>query len=134
GQDSIAATTLYFGLGLFTLLPLLAWQWAMDPSFLGDWPRWILPALLAGLIYAVSFHSYVWGLSVGEVSYLAPLYSIGFIFLYLLDLTLGEASFRLLALAGILLVTLGVVLLNIEPGRPIRAALNPLTMLAQPGA
>ena len=134
GRDSIVSTTLYFGLGLLMLLPPIVWQWLTTPDYLGVWQVWIVTALLAGLIYMVAFHSYVWGLSIGEVSYLAPLYATAFVWLYMLDLVFGEAVWGWRPAAGILLVTLGVVLLNVEHGKPIVAALNPMVMLRQPGA
>jgi drug/metabolite transporter (DMT)-like permease len=134
GRDSITSTTLYFGLGLLFLVPPIVWQWISTPDYLSNWQGWIWPALAAGLIYMVAFHSYVWGLSIGEVSYLSPLYATAFVWLYALDLMYGEATLGLRPALGILLVTLGVVLLNVIPGRSLTAALNPLVMLRQPGA
>ena len=134
GRDSVAATTVYFGIGELLLLPLLAWQWLTTPGYVGDISAWIGYALVAGVIYGISFHVYVWGLSVGEVSLLAPLYGTMFIWLYAMDVAFGEAQLGWLPLLGILAVTLGVVFLNIAPGRSLRDVLNPLTVLRQPGA
>jgi len=134
GRDSVAATTVYFGIGEMLLVPLIVWQWLITPGYVGDFGAWIGYALLSGVIYGVSFHVYVWGLSVGEVSLLAPLYGTMFIWLYAMDVAFGEAQLGWLPLTGILAVTLGVVFLGIAPGRSLRDVLNPLTVLRQPGA
>ncbi|MBN2080850.1 DMT family transporter [bacterium] len=133
-RDSIAATTVYFGIGELLLVPLILWQWAHDPAYAAGIGGWIGWALLSGLIYAVSFHVYVYGMSVGEVSLLAPLYATMFLWLYLMDILWGEAVFGWLQLAGILAVMTGVVFLNIAPGRNLAQVLNPLTVIRQPGA
>jgi len=133
-RNSIAACTVYFGIGELLLLPLIIWQWAAHPNYLATFELWIGYALMSGLIYAVCFNTYVWSLSVGEVSLLSPLYATAFIWLYLLDIVFGEAKLALLPAAGILAVTVGIVFLNIEPGRPLLQVLNPLTVLKQPGA
>ncbi|MEP0814490.1 MAG: EamA family transporter [bacterium] len=134
GRDSIAATTVYFGLGELLLLPLVAWQWATPPGYAADIGAWILPALASGAIYAVAFNTYVWGMSIGEVSYLSPLYASMFVFLYAMDLLAGNAKFGLLPAAGVAAVALGVILLQIEPGRRVLEILNPLNVLRRPGA
>ena len=133
-RNSIAATTVYFGFGELLLVPLILWQWLADPAYAGDIARWLPYALLAGVIYAISFHVYVHGMSIGEVSLLAPLYSTMFIWLYAMDIIFGQARFGLIPLAGIAAVTLGVIFLNIEPGRPLLQVLNPLNVIRQPGA
>jgi drug/metabolite transporter (DMT)-like permease len=138
GEDSVAATTVYFGLGLVFILPLWVWQWLRDPAYFAQWQSWLGAALLTGLIYAVAFHAYVWALSVGEVSYLAPLYATAFLWLYALDLWRGNALFSTQAGLGIIAVWLGVVLLNLPAAGAgpagMLAALNPMTILRQPGA
>jgi uncharacterized membrane protein len=73
-------------------------------------------------------------MSVGEVSFLAPLFGTSFVFLYVLDVTFGEAQLTFAASLGILAVTAGVVFLNIAPGLKLATVLNPLTALRQPGA
>jgi transporter family protein len=134
GRDSMAATTVYFGIGELLLLPVIAWQWAKHPGYAANIGEWIGYALIAGAIYAVCFNVYVWGLSVGEVSLLSPLYATMFIWLYVMDVLFGGARFGLLTLAGILAVTLGIAALNIVPGRSLREVLNPLNVIRQPGA
>lgn len=134
GRDSIAATTVYFGIGELLLLPVVAWQWIGNPAYPGDVSAWIGYALASGVIYAIAFNVYVWGLSVGEVSLLAPLYATMFIWLYALDIIFGDAVFGVRPLFGILAVMAGVVILNIEPGRSLAHVLNPLTVFRQPGA
>lgn len=134
GRDSIAATTLYFGIGVSMLLPIVLWQAWADPLYFSAFGSWIMPCLASGLIYALSFHTYVYAMSVGEVSYLTPLYATAFLFLYILDISFGDATFGLVPLTGILIVMLGVVILNLQPGQDWHHALNPLTMLRQPGA
>ncbi len=134
GRSSIAATTLYFGIGVSLLLPLVLFQAWQDPNYFADFQRWILPCMASGLIYALSFHTYVHAMSVGEVSYLTPLYSTAFLFLYGLDIIFGDATFGVLPLIGILIVMLGVVVLNLKPGDDWHDCLNPMTVLRQPGA
>ncbi|MEZ5338231.1 MAG: EamA family transporter [bacterium] len=134
GRGSIAATTLYFGIGIGLLLPVVLWQAWQDPQYFAGISGWILPCLASGLIYALSFHTYVHAMSVGEVSYLTPLYATAFLFLYLLDIVFGTASFGLIPLAGILVVMLGVVLLNLKPGADWHCSLHPMLVLRQPGA
>ncbi len=134
GRDSIAATTVYFGIGELLLLPVVAWQWIGNPAYPGDVGAWIGYALASGVVYAIAFNVYVWGLSVGEVSLLAPLYATMFIWLYALDIIFGDAVFGLRPLLGILAVMAGVVLLNIAPGRSLMQVLSPLTVFRQPGA
>lgn len=134
GRSSITATTLYFGIGIGMLLPLVLWQAWHNPLYFADIHSWILPCIASGLIYAVSFHTYVYAMSVGEVSYLTPLYATAFLFLYVLDIIFGDATFGLLPIAGILIVMLGVVVLNLQPGDDWHKSLNPLLVLRQPGA
>ncbi|MCB1187445.1 EamA family transporter [bacterium] len=134
GRSSIAATTLYFGIGILLLLPVIIWQASTNPLYFADIHIWILPCVASGLIYALSFHTYVYAMSVGEVSYLTPLYATAFLFLYLLDIVFGTASFGLVPLGGILVVMLGVVLLNLKPGADWHKSLNPLLVVRQPGA
>jgi drug/metabolite transporter (DMT)-like permease len=138
GEGSVAATTLYFGLGCVFILPLWLCEWLRNPAYIVNAGAWLGAALLTGLIYAAAFHAYVWALSVGEVSYLAPLYATAFLWLYALDLWQGNASFSLQAGLGIVTVWLGVVLLNVPLVRAtaggVLTALNPVTLLRQPGA
>ena len=133
-RNAIAATTVYFGIGELLLLPMLAWEWLSTPGYFAALPQWLPWALLSGAIYAVSFHVYVYGLSIGEVSLLAPLYATMFVWLYAMDLLAGHATFSWLAVAGIALVTLGIVTLNIAPGRNLWQVLNPWHVITQPGA
>jgi drug/metabolite transporter (DMT)-like permease len=134
GRGNIAATTLSFGLAVLLILPLMVWQYFSGHADLSTWPSWIGYCVASGVLYAVGFHSYVYGMSRGEVSYLTPLYATAFIWLYLLDVTLGDAVFGLRAALGILAVTVGIVFLNMEPGASGWLALHPMTMLRRPGA
>lgn len=134
GRNSYAATALYFGLGELMLLPFICWQALALPGYFAEVDRWIVPALITGVIYAVSFHAYVWAMGVGEVTFLAPLFGVSFVFLYILDITFGAAEFTLPASLGILAVTAGVAILNIAPGLNLWQVLNPRTVLSQPGA
>jgi transporter family protein len=134
GRDSVAATTVYFGIGELLLVPVIVWQWIKHPGYAANMGEWLGYALIAGAIYAVCFNVYVWGLSVGEVSLLSPLYATMFIWLYAMDVLFGGAQFGLLPLAGILAVTLGIAALNIVPGRSLGEVLNPLNVIRQPGA
>ena len=133
GRNSIAACTLYFGLGELMLIPVFAWQWAHDPGYAAQIGAWILPALITGVIYAISFHTYVYAMSVGEVSYLAPLYATAFIWLYMLDVVFGNAHLAAVPISGIALVSLGFIFLNLAPGRSVREALKTTWTLHQPG-
>jgi uncharacterized membrane protein len=133
-RDSFAATTVYFGFGEILLVPLIIREFIAYPGAIADVRLWIAPALASGIIYTVAFHSYVWGMAVGEVSYLTPLYSSMFIFLYVLDVTFGNAQLALIPLAGVLAVALGIIFLNIEPGARMRDVLSPASVLRKPGA
>jgi drug/metabolite transporter (DMT)-like permease len=136
-RDSTVTTTLYFGLGLLFLAPLVALQWASTPTYTSTIDQWIGAALLTGLIYAVSFHAYVRAMSVGEVSYLTPLYATAFLWLYALDVLNGNAQLALRPISGVLLVWIGVVLLNLNGHHGLSGlldALDPRTLLRQPGA
>lgn len=153
-RDSVAATTLYFGVAELLLIPLWAWQWLHDPAYVARIGEWIAAALITGVIYAVAFHTYVYALSVGEVSYLAPLYATAFIWLYILDVLFGAARLGWLPALGVLAVTLGIASLGRAPPavqrapvsstrspqaverRPFRlpAWLNPAIPLRHPGA
>lgn len=136
-RDSTAATTLYFGLGLLFLAPLVVWQWLSTPGYTAALPLWISAALITSVIYAISFHSYVKAMSVGEVSYLSPLYATAFLWLYALDVLNGNAQLAARPLLGVLLVCAGVVLLNLSGPQGLAAllrALDPRTLLRQPGA
>jgi drug/metabolite transporter (DMT)-like permease len=136
-RDSIAATTLFFGLGLLFILPLWLYEWWRTPDYFGQWQAWLGAALITGVIYAVAFHTYVWGLSIGEVSYLTPLYATAFLWLYALDVAFGNTELGWRPLGGILCVWAGIVLLNLTTARGFHnwlAALDPRTLLRQPGA
>ena len=129
-RDSTAATTLTFGVELLILLPLAAWAYAAGAQF-ADVPLWIGYALVSGMLYALGFHSYVYGLSVGEVSFLTPLFATAFVWLYVLDILFGDAILAWRPALGILAITVGIVFLNSAGGR---LNLNPLALLRQPGA
>lgn len=133
GRDSVAATTLYFGIGELLLIPLAALQWLNDPAYLARISEWIIPALVTAVIYAVSFHTYVYAMGVGEVSYLTPLYATAFIWLYVLDVIFGQARLGLLPACGVGAVTLGIAFLNAEPGRAWSSSLNLARLVRQPG-
>ncbi len=133
-RDSIAATVVYFGFGEILLLPLVIREFILNPNVIWDAGTWISAAMLSGLVYTAAFHSYFYGMGKGEVSYLTPLYSSMFVFLYFLDIVFGEARFGLLPMSGIACVALGVIFLNVEPGKKIADILNPLTVLKKPGA
>jgi len=140
-RGSIAATTLSFGLAVLLITPIVVWQYATGSASFADIPRWIGPGCISGLLYAVGFHSYVYGLSRGEVSYLTPLYATAFIWLYALDVLFGGATLALRPVLGIAAVTAGIVFLTpvglapgLSPAGRLGRQLNPLTLLHQPGA
>lgn len=133
-RDSIAATTVYFGFGILFLLPVAIYQFAADPAIFAGIETWIGAALISGVIYTIAFHAYVYGMSIGEVSFLSPLYASMFIFLYAMDVTIGQAKLAPVPVAGILAVALGIIILNAAPGVKIGELLNPLFVLKRPGA
>ena len=133
-RDSFAATTVYFGIGELLLVPLIVRELVTTPGIIADVRLWILPALLSGVIYTAAFHAYVWGMAVGEVSYLTPLYSSMFVFLYALDVAFGHARLAIIPVAGILAVALGIIFLNVKPGARILDVLNPANVIRSPGA
>jgi drug/metabolite transporter (DMT)-like permease len=133
GRDSVAATTLYFGIGELLLIPLWAWQWYCDPAYVARIGEWIIPAAITAVIYAVSFHTYVYAMGVGEVSYLTPLYATAFVWLYVLDVLFGHAHLGWLPACGVGAVTLGLAFLNAAPGRAWRESLSLGRLWRQPG-
>jgi uncharacterized membrane protein len=145
GRDTVAATTFTFGVELLILIPLTAWVYVTGGASLHDLPRWIWFALASGMLYALGFHSYVYGLSVGEVSFLTPLFATAFVWLYVLDLQFGAAQFGWRPIAGILSISLGIVFLNSTSTKGVGSHPHPgrgqgpapsgvLGILRQPGA
>ncbi|MCC7477132.1 EamA family transporter [bacterium] len=138
----IAACTFSFGIAWLLLALVVGFEWSASPGLFSTIGDWWWQALATGLLFTAAFHSYVWAMSVGEVSYLTPLYATGFVWLYVLDVLFGDAQLGWQAIGGTAAVALGVMLLNATPhkgeGRGAswhwREALNPLNTLRQPGA
>ncbi len=133
-RDSIAATTVYFGFGVIFLLPVAIIQFAANPAIFDGAEKWLGAALISGVIYTIAFHAYVYGMSIGEVSFLSPLYASMFVFLYAMDVTIGEANLAPVPVAGILAVALGIIFISAAPGVKPVELLNPLFFLKKPGA
>jgi drug/metabolite transporter (DMT)-like permease len=134
GQSSIAATALFVLVGGALVIPLAAVMISTDPSLLAELPQWIDNSLLSSVIFTSGMILFMWALGRGDVSLLAPLTSLTFIILYVFDLLAGSVGFCWCAPAGIVLVTGGVTLLNLQPGVNIWQALSPMTVLRHPGA
>jgi uncharacterized membrane protein len=154
GYDPFAVTTLWVFFGEVMFAILIAFRAAGDPTYFQGVMEWLPLALIPGLLYGVSFHAYVNALKIGEVSLLTPLFASGFVLMYIYDVIGGWAELSVVPLAGVLLVTLGIALLNPAPvgeapaagaavtqnGKPRIALaeavrrLDPRVLLRQPGA
>jgi len=141
GFDPTAVTTLYVGLGQVMFAIVIAWQALGRPDYFAGMGSWLPLSLVSGICVAVSFHTFIRAMRVGEVSVLTPLFSTGFIFMYVFDVLAGYARLHWLPLCGVLLVTLGVAFLSPPPqssnGGGLDAflkRLNPAWVLKQPGA
>jgi uncharacterized membrane protein len=138
-RDAVAATVLYVGLGELMFLVVLALQASGRPDICAGALSWLPLALVPSLLNAACFFSFIHAMRIGEVSLLTPLFAVSFIVIYALDVAAGYAPLSLLPLSGVLLVTLGVVLLapasEKSPLRPAtRQRLDPRWLLRQPGA
>ncbi|GEM_PF-950062 len=139
GRDATAATVLYVGLGELLFLLVLAVQALGRPDLCAGALGWLPLALIPSLLNAACFFSFIRAMRIGEVSLLTPLFAVSFIVIYALDVAAGYAPLSALPLSGVLLVTLGVVLLT--PGSERTAGtealwvrLDPRWLLSQPGA
>ena len=139
GFDPTAVTTLYVGLGQVFFGAVIFASAVRTTGYFNGLTAWLPLALVSGVCVAVSFHTFIRAMRVGEVSILTPLFATGFIFMYILDVMAGFARLHWLPLAGVLLVTLGVSGLSPPSGDgPSRGIdwrrLNPRWVLSQPGA
>lgn len=139
GRDATAATVLYVGLGELMFLIVLALQALGRPDLCAGMLSWLPLALVPSLLNAACFFSFIRAMRIGEVSLLTPLFAVSFIVIYALDVAAGYAPLSAAPLAGVLLVTLGVVLLTPGPEQPAssKAAwrrFDPRWLLRQPGA
>jgi len=130
-RDSVIATSLAYTLALGVLTPLVLLGVIGHEPF-ANLHAWLHLALISGTIAALGYNLYMYALSRGDVSVLAPVYATGLLFLYLIELTYGTAHFSWLALLGILCVTAGISLLSTE-GEGWRRLLNPHLVLREPG-
>jgi drug/metabolite transporter (DMT)-like permease len=132
-RSPIIVNTAFCLISVVLIAPWTLYILLARPDALGTL-AWADNALLSGSIFAVSFMVYGWSIGKGDVNLLTPLVSLTFVFVYFTDLIAGNRGFGWLPLAGIVLVTVGVTLLNLSPKLPWRSALNPLNILRQPGA
>ena len=143
GMDATAVTVTYVGLGEVFFLVLIAAAALRQPGYFDGMLAWLPLALIPSLFHALSFHTFVRAMEVGEVSLLTPLFAAGFILMYIYDVLAGYAQLNWLPLSGVLLVALGVSFLN--PGAddadgsqsPLAwnwRKLDPRWILRQPGA
>jgi len=134
GRDPSAATTLYVGLGELFFAAIIAFQALRQPGYFDGLLAWLPLALIPGLLYAVSFHTFIRAMRVGEVSLLTPLFATGFIMMYAYDVAAGFQPLSWLPLSGVLLVSVGVGFLHPAHEMDWRRLLNLGWVLKQPGA
>jgi len=134
GQSALVVTAVFTLFGsLFALLPA-GYSLARDPSQLAGISGWAIYPFAGSIAFTIGMVSFNRALRVGDVSLLAPLTALTFVFVYILDLAVGNTSITVTAVAGILVVTAGMALLNLRPGTPLSKSLLPLAVLRQPGA
>jgi drug/metabolite transporter (DMT)-like permease len=142
GFDPVAVVVAYVGLGELLFALIAAGQAVSNPAYFAGTLSWLPWALIPGLCYALSFFTFIRAMQLGEVSLLTPLFATAFVMLYIIDVLAGYARLGLLPLAGVLLVTLGVVFLSPSAadaqsapplGLDLRR-LNPTWILRKPGA
>ena len=130
-QNPLAATAIAYGIALLVLFPLLLIP-ALQPADTAPLSEWLPYAAASGIVAIAGYVLYTMSLAAGEVSLVTPVYSLGLIFIYILDLAIGRAHFGWLQLLGILLVTFGVAALNGTKGMFSRRGM--LKVMTSPGA
>jgi drug/metabolite transporter (DMT)-like permease len=130
-RSPLAATAIAYGIALLILLLLLAIN-PFPEQANGLSMQWLPYALASGVVAIAGYLLYTKSLADGEVSLVAPVYSLGLIFIYVLDLIFGKAVFSWLALLGILLVTFGIAALEGTSGLFSRSGM--LRVMGRPGA
>jgi len=134
GQSAVVVTALFALFGsLFALLPA-GYSLARDPSQLGGITGWAIYPFAGSVAFIVGMVSFNRALRVGDVSLLSPLTALTFVFVYILDLAVGNRAVSATAVTGILVVTAGMALLNFKRGVSLSSSLSPLAVLRQPGA
>jgi uncharacterized membrane protein len=131
---SVAITAVFGLFGSIALLPVvlfLAWR---EPGLITGLPPALPWAAMSSISFTGGLIAFMWALRRGDINLLVPLTSLSFIFLYVWELATGVTHFSFGALAGILLVMLGVSMLNLSPGIGLKQALNPLEIIRRPGA
>jgi drug/metabolite transporter (DMT)-like permease len=134
GQSALVVTALFTLFGsLVSLLPASV-SLVRDPGQLAAIGSWVHYPVAGSIAFTIGMVSFNRALRVGDVSLLAPLTALTFVFVYILDLAVGNTTITLTAVAGILVVTIGMALLNLRPGLPLKIALAPFAVMRQPGA
>ena len=124
GRPAGEAAAVFFGVGALVLLPVAA-PWANR-----DW-RFLAWAAPAGLVYAAAYWLYVLALAQGEVSRVAPLASLGAVFVVLLAAwRLGEPLTAAKLVGAVLIAAGSAWLQRPEPGAPRPSARAAAAMLA----
>jgi drug/metabolite transporter (DMT)-like permease len=141
GFDPTAVTTLYVGLGQVMFAAVIVVSIIRNPAYFNGMLDWLPLSFISAICCAVSFHTFIRAMKIGEVSVLTPLFATGFIFMYIFYVLAGYAALAWLPLGGVLVVTLGVAFLNQPPEAATAESprqpwqrLNPQWVLRQPGA
>ncbi|MFW5976794.1 MAG: EamA family transporter [Bacillota bacterium] len=100
GNNSIEVTVLFFGIGVFFLLPFIIGPGINSFTFLPY-------AFISSCIYSLTFVLYVRALSEGEVSLVTPIASLNILFLFLISVIFLKESFTIYKAGGILLIFYG---------------------------
>lgn len=131
---SVASTAVFGLFGSIALVPVVGWMVWRDASVLDGLGSALPFSLLSSTSFTIGLIAFMWALRRGDVNLLVPLTSLSFIFLYAYELASGVTHFSFGALAGILLVMLGVSMLNLSPEVSVSKALNPLEIIRRRGA
>ncbi|MCB1216476.1 hypothetical protein KDL44_03745 [bacterium] len=133
-HGSVAITAVFGLIGSLALIPVVLILALRNPAILNGLPPALPWLALSSIFFTVGLITFMWALRQGDINLLIPLTSLSFIFLYAMELATGSNHFSWLALAGILLVMLGLIMLNLSPGLSLATALNPLAVVRRPGA
>jgi drug/metabolite transporter (DMT)-like permease len=134
GQSAMVVTALFTLFGSLVSLIPAGINLALDPTALDGFAGWVHYPIAGSVAFTIGMVSFNRALRVGDVSLLAPLTALTFVFVYVLDLAVDNTDITLTAVFGILVVTVGMALLNLRPGIPLKTALMPFAVMRQPGA
>lgn len=134
GQSAVVVTTAVTLFGTLFSVLLAGYRIARNPSVLAEIHDWLIYPVAGSVAAAVALVSLNRALRVGDVSLLTPLTALTYVFVYFLDLVVGYRTLDPTAVAGIVVLTAGMALLNLRPGVSLGRSLLSFSVLRQPGA